>query len=266
MLIIVLSSTAFSQVVKDSDPELKGIDVIEHLGKKIPLDLYFTNDSGQRVQLGQYFNHGKPVIMVLAYYTCPMLCTLVLNNIAQDITHLPFTPGKEYQILTLSIDPRDTPDIASAKKKNLLNSINKPEYADGWTLFTSEESQIKPLAESLGFQYYFDSKTSQYAHPTVIFILMPDGEISRYLYGVDFNPRDLRVALLEAADGKIGTTIDRIILYCYHYDPLAKGYVLFATNIMKLGGLITLIIFGIILGFYWRAEKRKKLIKTTDMK
>ena len=233
-----------AQAVQDKPQELQGIDVEEHLGQKIPLDLQFTNENGQLESIGSYFNQGKPVILILAYYECPMLCTLVLNGMAFGVNQLDWTMGQEFQILTISINPVETPDLAAAKKVNLLNTIQKKKIDSGWRFFVGSQDQITRLADAIGFKYYYDEHQKQFAHPAVATILAPDGRISRYLYGVDFKKQDLRLALLEASEGKIGNSIDRIILYCFHYDPTARGYVLFATNVMKLGGLATVIAVG----------------------
>jgi protein SCO1 len=239
-------------------PELKGVDVTEHLGERIPLDLTFTNDSGETVALGQYFNQGKPVIIVMAYYTCPMLCTLVLNGVATGLHNLSLEPGKDFQVLTISIDTAETVELAKAKKENLLTVLGKAGGDSGWRFFVGEEPQIRALADTLGFHYYYDKKLKQFAHPAVVMVLTPDGRISRYLYGVEFKKQDLKLALLEASEGKLGTAIDRIILYCYHYNPEAKGYVLFASDLMKLGGVLTIVAIAILLLILWRREFKRK--------
>jgi protein SCO1 len=239
-------------------PELKGVDVTEHLGEKIPLDLTFTNDSGEKVALRQYFNQGKPVIIVMAYYTCPMLCTLVLNGVATGLHNLDLEPGKDFQVLTISIDTSETVELAKAKKENLLTVLGKAGGDSGWRFFVGEEPQIRALADTLGFHYYYDKKMKQFAHPAVVMVLTPDGRISRYLYGVEFKKQELKLALLEASEGKLGTTIDRIILYCYHYNPEAKGYVLFAGNLMKLGGVLTIVAIAMLLLILWRREFKRK--------
>lgn len=247
-------------------PQLRGIDVEEHLGSTIPLDLEFTNDAGEKVKLGQYFHQGKPVIIVLAYYNCPMLCTLVLNAVTESVKQLTWTPGNEFQILTLSIDPLETSDLAAAKKRNYLKFLDKPGAEDGWRFFVGEDASIHQLADALGFKYFYVEERKEYAHPAVAFILGEDGKISRYLYGIQFKERDMRLALVEASEGKVGNTIDRILLYCYHYDPQAKGYVVFATNVMKLGGLLTMVLLGTFVAVLWRKESQRKdqLVKSDE--
>ncbi len=253
-----LISESRAQVVQDSVPALKRIDVIEHLGDTIPMGLTFTNDAGETANLGTYFHHGKPVILVLAYYTCPMLCTLVLNGLSNAVAALDWTPGKEFQILTISIDPSETFELAAGKRTRYLDNLGRPGIGDGWRFFVGAADQSQALADAVGFKYYYDTEQKMYAHPAVVMILTEDGKISRYLYGIDFKPRDLKLALGEASQGKVGNTIDRIILYCYHYDPAAKGYVAVAGRIMQLGGLLTLGILIVFLGILWGRERRRR--------
>ncbi|MCX6833272.1 MAG: SCO family protein, partial [candidate division Zixibacteria bacterium] len=172
-----------AQVVQDSLPELRKIDVVEHLGESVPLDLVFTNDAGETVKLGDYFHHGKPVILVLAYYTCPMLCTMVLNGVSDAVKALDWLPGKEFQILTISIDPSETPELATGKKARYLDNLGKKGVENGWRFFVGAESQSKALANAVGFKYYYDTEQKMYAHPAVVTILTEEGKISRYLYG-----------------------------------------------------------------------------------
>ena len=246
---------AVAQVVRDDVPELKGIDVVEHLGDTIPLDLEFTDDHGQPVRLRRYFGQGKPVLLNLAYSNCPMLCTVVLNGVTNGVRELAWRPGSEFQMVTVSIDPRETADVAQARKDRYVASAGTMASEDGWAFLVGEESQSRQLADALGFMYYYDEELQQYAHPAVTFLLTENGVISRYLYGLEYKERDLRLGLLEASEGKIGTTIDRIILYCFHYDPDAKGYVVFAGNIMRLGGVITVVVLALFLGLFWSRER-----------
>lgn len=255
---LLLGTQGSAQKIQENPKDLSKIDVVEQLGKQIPLDLTFVNDVGDTVPLSNYFNDGKPVILDLAYYTCPMLCNLVLNGINEGISKLDWLPGNEYRVLTISFDPRDSVSLAAAKKANYLKALNRPGAEKGWTFFVDYQSHAKALAEAVGFEYFWDEDNKQYAHPAVIYILTPEGKISRYLYGITYNEKDLRLGLLEASDGKIGSTVDRILLYCYHYDPEAKGYVMFAGNVMRLGGVITLVLLALLIGILWMKEKRKK--------
>lgn len=249
------STSAWAQVVLDSVPELQKIDVIEHLGDTIPLDLHFTNDQGNPVTLRQYFGHGEPVLLNLAYSDCPMLCSVVLDGVTNGVRDMDLRPGKDYQILTVSIDPNETVKTAFGRKHRYGNAVGEMGSPDGWVFLVGDSTQSRALADALGFIYYYDEDLQQYAHPAVTFLLTEDGVISRYLYGLEYEERNLRLGLLEASEGKIGTTIDRIILYCFHYDPDAKGYVAFAGNIMRLGGAITLVLLAAFLGIHWTRER-----------
>ncbi|HWO56864.1 MAG TPA: SCO family protein [bacterium] len=251
-----LAQPAAAQLIQDSVPELRKIDIVEHLGDTIPLDLPFVNDAGDSVTLRRYFGQGRPVLLTLAYSDCPMLCSIVLNGLTNGVRDIDWHPGGEFLMLTVSIDPTETVAIAAAKKQRYLESLPKAE-ADGWVFLVGPESSSKALADAIGFRYYYDAERKQYAHPAGAFVIAEDGMISRYLYGIDFKPRDLSFALMEASKGKIGNTIDRIILYCFHYDPDAKGYVLFAGNLMKLGGVLTLLLLGSFLCLQWWRDWRR---------
>lgn len=248
-----------AQYVLENPAELRGIDVEEHLGEKIPLNIRFINEDGNPVALAEYFHDEKPVMLVLAYYECPMLCTLVLNGITEGMRHLKLKPGRDFNVLTISIDPEETYDLAAAKKDRYLQALGQPDAVEGWNFFVGEEKQIRTVADALGFKYYYDEERDEYAHPAVVFLLTPDGEISRYLYGIEFTEKDLRLGLLEAAQGRIGSTLDRLILYCYHYDPDAEGYTLFAMNIMRVGGVLTLVIILLLIGSLISADRVKKM-------
>jgi len=245
---------AAAQTISDSVPILQKVNVVEHLGDTIPLDVAVTNDAGEQVMMDRYFTPGRPVVLVLAYYECPMLCNLVMNSLTQTAKQLSWLPGQEYQIVTVSINPAESFSLARGKKDNYIRDFGQPEAAAGWDFCIAAEDQSRKLADAVGFKYYYDELQKQYAHPAVITILTGSGVISRYLYGVEFKERDLRLALLEASEGKIGTTVDRILLYCYHYDPNAGGYVLMAGTIMRTGGLFTIVLLALFLGLLWRRE------------
>jgi len=235
-------------------PELQNIDVVEHLGETIPMDLSFVNEMGDSIQLKDYFQSGKPVLLTLAYYRCPMLCGLVIKGLTDGIANLAYIPGKDFQIVTVSINPEEEYPLAAAKKKSVLDAIKKPIENSGWAFLTGPAKNSKKLADALGFKYYYVDERGEYAHPAVSFILTNEGVISRYLYGIEYKESDLRLSLLEASKGEIGSTLDKILLYCYHYDPDAGGYVLFAGNLMRLGGVITVLILGTMLIILWRKD------------
>ncbi len=255
LLICVLEILpAYAQLIRDNIPELQKIDVIEHYGENIPLDVMFNDESGNQVFLKDYFNQQKPVLLVLAYYECPMLCTFVLNGVTEAVYHTGLELGEDYQIITVSIDPQENAELAMSKKTAHMTQLQKDVQDKGWVFLTGREEDIRRLASSVGFEYYYVPDNDEYAHPAVIMLLTEEGRISRYLYGIEFNPRDLKLGLLEASMGNIGSTIDRLILYCFHYDPDSKGYVLFATNVMKLGGAVTLGLLGFFLTAFWIKE------------
>ena len=258
-IVFVISHSAFGQAVTDTPEALQAVGVEEKPGEKIPLELSFVADDGREVQLSEYFNRDKPVLLILGYYTCPMLCNLVFNGVRDFVKETSWLPGKQFQILTVSIDSTETSVLAAAKKKNYIESIGKEGIEDGWVFFTGTAAKSKALADAVGFEYYWDDDSEQYAHAAVIMILMPDGTISRYFYGIQFKELDVRLALMEAAEGKVGSTVDKILLYCYHYDPSAGSYTLFAVNVMKLGGLVTLVLLAVLILFLWWRERRKKI-------
>lgn len=258
--VILLSgrSGIMAQIVQDDPEALRGIDVEEHLNEFIPLDLEYTADDGRPVKLKKYFIDDRPVILIMGYYSCPMLCNLIMNGFSEGVRQLAWLPGKEFQIVSVSIDPSETELLASAKKANYIKVIGKPGIDKGWDFLTGPEDRSRALAEAVGFKYYFDEDQDMYAHPAVLVVLTGDGRISRYLYGIEYKERDLRLALVEASEGRIGSTLDKIILYCFHYDPDAGSYVIFAENIMRLGGAITLILLAILLISLWLKERHKR--------
>ena len=257
--LLVTALVAEAQVV-DEQPagELSQIDVVERLGDTIPLDLSFTADDGSTVRLDEYFHRGKPVVLVLGYYECPMLCNLVYNGLTETIKGLSWVPGDRYELVMVSINPDEPPELAAAKKSMYVAHLGKPEAAQGWHFLVGTEEASRTLADAVGFKYFYDEERRQYAHPAVVFVLTEDGVISRYLYGIEFPVRDFKLALLEAGEGKIGNTVDRLILYCFQYDPEAKGYVIFAGNVMRLGGVVTVIFLVLLLGGLWRRERRRR--------
>ena len=263
-VLTLMVSTAAAQVVTSDDPALKGIDVVEHPGDTVPLDVVLVNDVGDTVTLGRYFDGTRPVLLIMGYYSCPMLCNLVLNGITNAARELPLAPDKDYRLLMVSINPAETFTLAADKKQNYLTNLGIPAAAEGWTFFVAGEAQSKKLADAVGFKYFYVEERKEYAHPAVVIVLSPTGVISRYLYGIEYKMRDLRLALLEASEGEIGGTFDRILLFCYHYDPKAGAYTLFAANLMKLGGAATLVFLAALLGFFWMRERRARASRVRD--
>ena len=239
-------------------PQLQGIGIEERLGRQIDLDLQFTDERGYQVPLRSFFQKDKPVLLNLVYYSCPMLCNLVLNGQTQVLREIPWTPGDQFEIVTISIDPSESFDLAVRKKQMYLESYGKP--APGWHFLTDYKGNVKKLAGQVGFQYRWDEKSQQFAHAAAITFLTPEGKVSRYLYGIRFKSRDMRLALTEASQSKLGITIDKVLLFCFHYDPAARSYVLFARNVMRGGGILTVFILGAILFSLWRGERKGRLL------
>jgi protein SCO1 len=216
------------------------VDIDEQLGQKLPLELAFTDSAGHSVTLSQSFT-GKPVILVLAYFRCPMLCDLVLRGVVTAIQGQPLVLGRDFRALTVSIDPKDRPAEASLKQHNLLQALNRPESARDWPFLVGKEPEIRRLAGALGFEYAYDPRSDQYAHPAAIAIVMPDGRISRYLYGVDFRPFDLRLALEEASRGRTGGIVDRVLLTCFRYDPATRRYAWAVRGALRATALVSVL-------------------------
>jgi protein SCO1/2 len=234
-------------------PELVGVGITEHLGEKVDLGLEFMAEDGYQKPLSAYFSKGRPVVLNLVYYTCPMLCNLVLNGQTEALRQIPGMPGKDFEIVTVSIDPTETYAIARNKKAAYLESYGRE--TSGWHFLTDYQGNVQKLAKQIGFGYRFDEKAGQYAHAAAIFVLTPEGKISRYLYGTRYKPFDLRMAIAEASEGKTGISVDRVLFYCFHYDPVSRSYVPFARNAMRLGGVVTVAVFGFVLWALFRRER-----------
>lgn len=255
---------AGAQLADQVPAALEEVGVTEHLDAKLPLGLEFRDENGRQVTLGEYFDGDRPVILTLNYYKCPMLCGLMLNGVVDGLEAMDWSPGEEFEIVTVSINPLETPELATAKKQNYLKRLNRPSVADGWHFLTGRELEIRRLAETVGFGYSYDPETQEYAHAAAIMVCTPDGRVARYLYGIEYPARRLKFALLEAAEGTIGSTLDQLILYCYHYDPTNRRYSPVAMNIMRVGGGATALILGMALGLFWVREWRRR--KKTDVK
>ncbi len=259
LVIFFLISLSVAQTVRNDLDELNKISVTERLGETIPADIKVTTEKGETVLLNSLLSSEQPTVFMFAYYDCPMLCTMVLNGFSEALNNLDWDKKNNIRIVTLSIDPGEDHLLAAQKKETYINTLKDKSVAENWTFATTNKAAIDTLTAAFGFEYYYVPERDEYAHPAVLFVLSPDNVISRYLYGISYNAFDLKLALLEASQGKIGSTIDRIILYCYHYDADANSYVALAGNIMKLGGLLTLIVLIIFLGTYWIKEKQKRI-------
>lgn len=233
--------------------EMNGVGVEEKLGQKVDLNLEFVSEGGKLRKLGDFFHSGRPVILNLVYFRCPMLCNLTLNAQVNVLKELAWTPGKEFDIVTVSIDPTETIEMGETKKAAYLSNFDKP-MGSGWHFLVDYAGNVRKLADQVGFHYNYDEAQKQYAHSAAIMVLTPQGMVSRYLYGIKFRERDVRLALTEASENKFGMSFEKLLLMCYHYDPSAKSYVLFATNVMRLGGLLVVLVFGSWLYRQWRQE------------
>jgi len=225
----------------------------QKLDAQVSADLVFTDSTGKTVKLGDYFG-DKPIILLLGYYECPMLCSLIRNGLFESMKKLNFTVGREYQVLIVSIDPRETPELAETKRRASILEYGRSNSTTGWNFLVGAEENIKQLADAIGFVYVYDAKTDQYAHPSGIVVLTPQGKISRYFYGIEFPPTTLRLGLVEAAANKIGSPVDKLLLTCYHYDPVSGEYTLAIMTIVRVIGFFTIVIIGGALFFMLRRD------------
>jgi protein SCO1/2 len=235
---------------------LREIGFDQNLDQPVPLDATFRDEAGATVRLGDYFGK-RPVVLVFAYYDCPMLCTLVVNGLSSALGVLSLNPGSDFEIVTVSFNPRDTPAAAAAKKAGYLDRYNRPGAAEGWHFLTGDQPAIDRLTKAAGFRYAWDAATRQFAHPSGVIVLTADGRLARYLFGVEYGPRDLRFALVEASAGRVGSPVDTLLLYCYHYDPMTGRYGLAIMRAMRLAGAATVLAIGSFIVMMLRREKAR---------
>ena len=256
------SSSAPSSTGQSSSalPEnLKDVQIEDRLGNQVEIQsLQFRDETGALVPLSNYFNRGKPVVLSLVYYECPNLCTLVLSGLLETLKSFEWVPGEKFEVVSVSINPKETPELATTKKNNYLKEYGKPGAEKGWHFLTGEEGQIRSLADQVGFRYKYVEEEQQYAHGAAIFVLTPDGRLSRTLYGIQYAPKDFKLALLEASEGKIGSVVERFLLFCYSYDPVTRKYSVTLTRVMQAGGLGSTLLFGGYLAFFWYRQRRPK--------
>jgi protein SCO1/2 len=250
--ILLLASVAWAQSMSKGimsppanvrPPYLTNVGIEQHLDGQVPPDLAFVDDTGHPVKLGDYFGK-KPLILNLVYYNCTMLCGEALAGLSASMKMIKFDVGNQFDVVTVSFNPRETPEIAAAKKVEYLKRYGRPNAAAGWHFLTGPPESINALTKAVGFQYQYDATKDQYAHATAIMVLTPQGRIARYFYGVDFPPKDLRLGLVEASRGKIGNPVDQVLLYCYHYDPAAGKYGAVVSNMLKVGAGLTIFLLG----------------------
>jgi len=238
-------------------PQLKEVGIDQHLDAQIPLDLKFVDESGRDVTLGQYFGGKRPVVLALVYYECPMLCTLTLNGLVSSLTPLALSAGQDFDVVAVSFDPGETPALATERRKTFLQRYGRAKADGGVHFLTGREDAIKALTSAVGFRYVYDAEIDQFAHPAAITILSLAGKVSRYLFGVEFAPKDLKLSLVEATDGKIGTVVDQALLFCYHYDPETGKYGLAILNLVRLAGALTVAALAGTIVWNLRRERRQ---------
>ena len=240
-------------------PPAPEVTVAEHLGETISMDTPLVNSEGEAVQIGDYLGQGRPVVMVFSYHSCPMLCSLILDGLARAVEETDLEPGADFAVVNVSFDARDTPALAAEVKAKYVEAVGaaKPDIAEHWHALTGTEADVRRLAEEVGFGYAFVEETGEYAHNAALIFLSPEGTITRYLYGLDHTPFDFKLALVEAGEGTVGSSLDRFLLTCFQYDATSRSYTPYILNIMKLGGALLLIALAAVLIPLWRRERRR---------
>jgi len=238
-------------------PILREVGIDQKLDAALPLDLPFTDEAGRDIVLRQYFGQ-RPVVLVFAYYECPMLCTMVLNGVTGSIEALSFNAGRDFEVVVVSIDPGETPSMAAERKRTFLRRYGREQADAGVHFLTGREASIRALTDAAGFRYAYDEAIDQYAHPAAVTVATADGRVSRYLFGIDFPPRDLRLALVEAGAGRVGTAVDQALLFCYHYDPATGRYGLVIMNVVRIAGVLTVAVLAGSIAVSLRRERRRR--------
>lgn len=253
--VVALLLSLFLPVRAEAQVSPTQISFEQKLGGRAPLDAAFRDEAGREVRLGDYFNRGKPVVLAFAYFECPMLCSMVMNGLVGSLKGMTLEAGRDYDLVIVSIDPRDTPERARAKKATYTSLYGRPSAEEAFHFLTGGEDSIKALTQAAGFRYVYDPESGQFAHASGAVVLTPDGEQARYLYGIDFPPRDLRLAMVEAGQGKIGSATDRLLLLCYSYDPKKGKYSAMALTSVRAGGALTVVLLG---GWLFAMSRRRR--------
>lgn len=248
-----LAAEAATTTADGRPAALREVGIDQRLGEALPLDVPFRDDEGRAVTLGDYFG-TRPVVLVMTYFECPMLCTLVLNGLTKTLKTLSFEPGNEFDVVAVSIDPRDTPAKAAEKKAVYVREYGRPATAPGWHFLTGDEAAIARVASAVGFRFRWVPEEGQFAHAAGIVVATPEGRLARYFYGLDYAPRDLRLGLVEAADHRIGSAVDALLLFCYQYDPITGKYGAIALNLVRAGGVATVLAIGLFMAVMLRRE------------
>jgi len=269
--LLLAAAVSFAQAVPDNVGQpstgmpaiLQNVNFRPELNAQIPLDTPFTDENGKSVALSQYFHQQKPVLLAFVYYGCPMLCTQLEQGVVGSLRMLSFNPGRDYDVVFVSFDDRDTPEMAAAKKSTAMEHFRRRETAAGWHFLTGSKASIAAVTNAANFHFNFDAKNNLFAHASGVLLLTPDGRISRYFYGVEFPGRDLRLGLVDASQGKIGTPVDKALLYCFQYDPSAARYSATILGIMRIGAVLTVAALLFVILFFRRRESRARVARTT---
>lgn len=246
-------------------PTLRKVAFEQRLGAQLPLDVAFKDESGRDVMVGDYCRRGKPIILVFGYFRCPMLCTEVANGLVRAMLDLELTVGADYDVITISFDPRDTPDMAAAKKKTYLERYGRQGAEAGWHFLTGSKEAIERVTGAAGFRFVYDAKYDQFAHASGLIVLTPQGKIARYFYDIHFRPRDLRLGLVEASGNQIGSPVDQVLLFCFHYDPTEGRYGVAVMNLVRLGGVLTLAGIGLLVFWLRRGDHRQARLAASKL-
>jgi protein SCO1/2 len=242
--------------------DLADVGFDQRLGETLPTDLVFADENGEPVRLGDFLG-DKPLVLVPVYFDCPMLCTLTLQGVAGSLRELQFSVGEEFQVVVFSFDPRETPEMARGAKATALARYGRPETADGWHFLTGEPEAIDRLTEAIGFRYAYDERDGEFAHTAGLVVVTPEGKLARYFFGVDYHPRDMRLALVDAADGEIGSVVDEVLLFCFQYDPATGKYSSLSLGIVRLAGGLTVLALVVAVLLFLRWERHRNLMGTT---
>lgn len=267
---VFVAPVAPAQVVKSSIPETEGVGVMDRRGQQVPFDLVFTDSTGQRITSKQLFDGRRPVMLVMAYYTCPLLCSLVLDHVKESINQLPWTAGEEYRVVTISFDHRNTPEQAAVKQATYLlgyepqGVVKSDLRPDAWQFLCADAGNAQAISKAVGFHYRFLPENGEFSHPSAVFFLSPTGTVTGFIENLRFEPRDVKLALTEAGEGKTGTLFDRIVMSCFMYDPTRGTYILAATSVMKIGGVVTVLSLGGFLAAMFIVSNRRKPGHRTD--
>lgn len=262
LLTVLVASTfvvaeAAAQKTGAMPPQLEGTGIDEQLGAFVSTETVFLDEEGDEVALSTFFDGERPVLLAPIYQNCPMLCNLVLQGLTEALSQMAWTPGEEFEVVALSFNPRETPAVAAEKKTMYMEMLGRPDAASGMHFLTGSEAAIHAVTDAVGFSFKWIEEKQEYAHPSALIFLSGNGKVSRYLYGIDYKPSDVRTALVEASEGNVGSALDQALLYCFQYDPNENSYVLHAQNLMKLGGMLTIVLLGGILLMYWRKESHR---------